>query len=67
MNQWFLDTEFVEDGKTIELVSIGLVNFEGTHEYYAVSAEWVATGDLWFQKNVVPKLYSAAPRGSPWI
>jgi len=73
MNTWYLDTEFVENGQTIELVSIGLVSFDGNTEYYAISSEWVTTarsgtaaaGDDWFQKNVTPKLYSFIPKGNP--
>lgn len=47
MKYWF-DTEFIEDGKTIDLISIGIVAEDG-REYYAVSnnfnpkkaSEWV--------------------------
>jgi hypothetical protein len=37
--RFFIDTEFVEDGKTIDLISIGIVAEDG-REYYAVSAEY---------------------------
>lgn len=36
--KYFFDTEFIEDGRTIDLVSIGIVCEDG-REYYAVSAE----------------------------
>lgn len=36
--KFFYDTEFHEDGKTIDLISIGIVRGDGK-EYYAVSAE----------------------------
>ena len=37
----YYDTEFLEDGKTIELLSIGIVRADG-QEYYAVisDADW---------------------------
>jgi len=34
-HRWALDTEFLEDGKTIELISIALVNLDTDEEYYA--------------------------------
>ena len=37
MRYWF-DTEFIEDGKTIDLLSIGIVSDDG-RAYYATSAE----------------------------
>jgi hypothetical protein len=62
MTLWALDTEFDEDGKTIELISIGLVSSEG-HEYYAVSREFdpLHCND-WVKKNVLTKL---PPPGDP--
>lgn len=36
--KYFYDTEFLEDGKTIELISIGIVAEDG-REYYAVNAD----------------------------
>ena len=35
---YFYDTEFIEDGQTIDLVSIGIVASDG-REYYAVSTD----------------------------
>lgn len=37
--RYFYDTEFIEDGQTIELVSIGIVAEDG-REYYAVSTDF---------------------------
>lgn len=55
MRFWF-DTEFIEDGHTIDLLSIGLVAEDG-REYYAVSsdADWSRASD-WVTKNVLPHL-----------
>jgi hypothetical protein len=54
----FHDTEFVEDGRTIDLISIGLVAEDGS-EYYAVSSEFdlkkLAASD-WLMANVWPSL-----------
>lgn len=62
MTQWFLDTEFDEDGKTIELISIGLVSDEG-HSYYAVSRDFDPLHcNEWVQQNVLTKL---PPAGDP--
>jgi hypothetical protein len=53
-----LDTEFYEDGKTIDLISIGLVHEDGS-ELYLESAEADlerAAADPWMAKNVLPHL-----------
>ena len=39
MRRFFYDTEFIEDGTTIDLVSIGVVDENG-REFYAVSTEF---------------------------
>jgi hypothetical protein len=52
------DTEFVENGSTIDLISIGLVDESG-REYYAVNCEanWAEIGKhRWLCENVVPGL-----------
>ncbi|HEY5396207.1 MAG TPA: hypothetical protein VIL16_12500 [Trebonia sp.] len=52
------DTEFLEDGKTIGLISIGMVAEDG-REYYAVNSDapWdqIRKHD-WLLRNVVPSL-----------
>lgn len=54
----FYDTEFLEDGRTVELISIGLVADDG-REYYAVNSEapWdrIKQND-WLVRNVLPSL-----------
>lgn len=60
--RFFYDTEFLEDGKTIDLISIGIVAEDGS-DYYAVAKE-ITTGRLhrrlkrheWLMANVVPSL-----------
>lgn len=57
-NLVFYDTEFLEDGRTIELISIGMVDNTG-HEFYAVNQEapWERISQHpWLYDNVVPYL-----------
>lgn len=56
--RYFYDTEFIEDGKTIDLVSIGVVAQDG-REYYAVSTEFDASkAGPWVRANVLNQLPS---------
>lgn len=56
MARWFYDTEFNEDGSTIDLISIALVAENG-HYYYAVSAEFdEARCNPWVKEHVLPCL-----------
>ncbi|AWB85106.1 polyadenylate-specific 3'-exoribonuclease AS [Corynebacterium liangguodongii] len=62
--RYFYDTEFLEDGVTIELVSIGIVTEDG-REYYAVSTEFdPAKANRWVRENVLDKLPS--PSAPQW-
>lgn len=52
----FLDTEFIEDGRTIDLLSIGLVR-EDDHYFYAELAEADhSRASEWVRANVLPHL-----------
>lgn len=54
--RYFLDTEFVEDGRTIDLVSIGVAAEDG-REYYAVSTEFdPAPAVPWVREHVLSQL-----------
>jgi hypothetical protein len=66
--KYWYDTEFLEDGRTIDLISIGIVAEDG-REYYAVSEEIEAGLALdreslgyrirhnrWLMENVIPHL-----------
>jgi hypothetical protein len=56
MKIWF-DTEFQEDGKTIELISIGMINEKG-QTLYLENAEYdINRADDWLKANVIPHLY----------
>jgi hypothetical protein len=51
--RYFVDTEFVDDGKTIDLISVGIVAEDG-REYYAQSLEVDARHiDNWLFENVL--------------
>lgn len=55
MKFWF-DTEFIEDGHTIDLISIGVVSEDG-REYYAESGECaLGLASPWVRENVIPHL-----------
>ncbi|WP_032380972.1 3'-5' exoribonuclease domain-containing protein [Rhodococcoides fascians] len=57
MRYWY-DTEFLEDGRTIELISIGIVAEDG-REYYAenLDADYDRINrHQWLADNVVPQL-----------
>jgi len=55
MKIWF-DTEFIEDGKTIDLISIGMVREDGA-TYYAENAECrLGLASDWVKQNVIPHL-----------
>ncbi|NIH88077.1 polyadenylate-specific 3'-exoribonuclease AS [Amycolatopsis granulosa] len=62
--RFFYDTEFIEDGVTIDLVSIGVVDERG-REFYAVSTDFdPAKAGPWVRENVLPKLPS--PGDQAW-
>lgn len=62
--RYFLDTEFLEDGKTIDLVSIGVVCEDG-REYYAVSTDFdPAVAIPWVREHVLTQLPS--PGDAAW-
>jgi 3'-5' exoribonuclease-like protein len=56
--RYFYDCEFIEDGVTVELVSIGVVDEYG-REFYAVSTEFDGSRAIpWVRRNVLDKLPS---------
>lgn len=68
MKYWY-DTEFIEDGKTIDLISIGIVAEDG-REYYAISTAFnPKKASDWVKENVLrhlpprnPNPYEVSPR-----
>lgn len=54
--RYFLDTEFIEDGRTIDLISIALVREDGDY-LYRVSSEFDESRcDDWLRANVLPRI-----------
>lgn len=53
--RYWLDTEFIEDGKTIDLISIGIVAEDGREFYAQAECDLSKAGD-WVCENVVPHL-----------
>jgi hypothetical protein len=52
----FFDTEFIEDGRTIDLISIGMKREDG-QELYMVSSEFDASkASDWVRDNVLAKI-----------
>lgn len=68
--KYFYDCEFLEDGRTIEPISIGIVTEDG-REYYAVFEEIIFNdavkerirSDRWLMENVIPHLPLREHRG----
>ena len=55
MKIWF-DTEFIEDGKTIDLLSIGMIREDG-QTYYAEPLECdTSKASDWVRENVLPHM-----------
>src|SRR5262249_46131932 len=56
--RYFYDTEFIDNGRTIELIWIGVAAEDG-REYYAISTEFnPERAGSWVRKHVLPKLPS---------
>lgn len=63
MSNFFLDCEFIDDGRTIDLISIALVH-ESRASYYAVSSEYdESKAGEWVRENVLPHI-ATEPRRS---
>lgn len=54
--KYWLDTEFIEDGKTIDLVSIGIVAEDGRELYLQRPGATFAHATDWVARNVFPSL-----------
>ncbi|HYC65061.1 MAG TPA: 3'-5' exoribonuclease [Reyranellaceae bacterium] len=52
---WF-DTEFIEDGKTIDLLSIGMVREDGLTYYAEIAEADRSKANDWVKANVLPHL-----------
>jgi hypothetical protein len=56
MTKYFLDTEFIEDGKTIDLVSIGIICDDGRSFYFENSEADLTKANDWVKENVLVHL-----------
>ncbi len=64
-SRFFYDCEFIEDGQTIELISIGIVDESGERELYLVSTEFDPDrAGSWVRRNVLGKL--PPPSSDAW-
>lgn len=57
MKYWF-DTEFIEDGKTIDLISIGMVAEDGRELYAEAIEADLSKASEWVKENVIAHLWS---------
>jgi hypothetical protein len=53
--RYFFDTEFIEDGHTIDLISIGIVAEDGREFYEELEPDW-SKANQWVLDNVRPHL-----------
>jgi hypothetical protein len=56
MKYWF-DTEFIEDGRTIDLISIGVVAEDGRDAYFELAGVDLTKASPWVLENVIPHLH----------
>jgi len=61
MKIWF-DTEFIEDGKTIDMISLGAIREDGRTYYVENSGCDLNRASDWVKQNVFPQL-----RGGDWL
>lgn len=57
---WY-DTEFIENGRTIELLSIGMVAEDGRELYFENSDATYNDASEWVVENVLPHLWHRQP------
>lgn len=54
--RYFFDTEFIEDGRTIDLISIGVVSEDGRSLYFESGDCDLSRASDWVKQNVIPHL-----------
>ncbi len=65
MKIWF-DTEFIEDGRTIDLLSIGMVAEDGRQLYAENENCLTHLASPWVKENVFPHLSDSTKHGHSW-
>lgn len=64
--RYWLDTEFIEDGKTIDLISIGIVAEDGRELYRENRSADLSKASDWVKEHVIPSLHGPqCPGGYP--
>ena len=63
MKIWF-DTEFIEDGKTIDLISIGLIRQDGATLYFENAECDYDRASPWVRENVLTRLGGPSSQAS---
>ena len=73
MTRIFYDTEFLEDGRTVDLISIGMIREDGSTYYAVVKDDDLisrAIAHPWLRENVIPtlpvKILGADRDGALW-
>jgi 3' exoribonuclease, RNase T-like len=61
--RYFLDTEFMEDGRTVDILSLGLVAEDGRELYVVNSEADHSKANEWVQENVIPHLHDDVGHG----
>ncbi len=56
MSRYFYDCEFIDDGETIDLISIGFVAEDGRELYMQSTEFYPQKASQWVQGNVIPRL-----------
>lgn len=59
--KYFYDCEFIENGKTIDLISIGIVAEDGRELYFESDEADLSKANDWVQQNVLKQLWSRQP------
>lgn len=54
--RYFIDTEFIEDGHTIDLISVGIVAEDGRELYLENGQADLSKASPWVKENVLPHL-----------
>lgn len=62
MTRYWMDCEFIDDGKSIDLISIGIVSEDGRELYLESANVDAGKADQWVRNNVFPYLKGGEQR-----
>lgn len=63
--KYFIDTEFMEDGKTITLLSLAIVAEDGRELYIVNESASLQLANSWVKRNVIPSLLHDLTTSNP--